>query len=137
MTKACLPLLKASVGTVLNITSNAAYTPMKCSAAYNASKGAAHILTRQLARELGQMHGITVLGIAPNKLAGTEMSIRIEKDVVRTRGWSPEYAREYQLNSLPSGEETDPKELAEFIGYILSSKQRHKFLQGCIIPYGM
>ena len=45
--------------------------PMTCSLAYNASKGAAHIMTLQLARELTKKHGITVFGIAPNKLKGT------------------------------------------------------------------
>src|SRR5512146_2249047 len=40
MTKALLPYLIQSRGTVLNIVSNAAHVPMTASLAYNASKGA-------------------------------------------------------------------------------------------------
>lgn len=136
MTKACLPLLKASRGTVLNIVSNASHMPMTSSLAYNASKGAAEIMTRQLARELTKRHGITVFGISPNKLAGTAMSKKIDEQVCRTRGWTPEFAREYQLNALLTGEETPPALVAEFVAFLLAEKARHKFLSGCVIPYG-
>ena len=102
----------------------------------NASKGAAHILTLQMARELTKKHGITVFGISPNKLKGTGMSRDIEEQVMATRGWTAEFARQYQLNSLLAGEETDPAALAEFIAFLLHNKERHKFLTGCILPYG-
>ncbi len=136
MTKALLPKLIASKGTVLNIVSNAAHMPMTCSLAYNASKGAAHIMTLQLARELTRKHGITVFGIAPNKLRDTGMSRSIDEQVVATRGWTPEYAHQYQINGLLSGEETDPEQLADFVAYLLQSKEHHKYLTGCILPYG-
>ena len=114
MSRACLPMLSKNKGTIVNIVSNAAHMPMTCSLAYNASKAAAHIMTLQLARELTKKHDITVFGIAPNK----------------------EYAQKYQLNGLLTGEETPPNQLAEFIGYLLQSKQHHKYLTGCILPYG-
>ena len=136
MTQAALPALIASTGTVLNIVSNASHMPMTTSLAYNASKGAAHIMTLQLARELSKKHGITVFGISPNKLSGTGMSRDIEEQVVRHRGWTPEYAREYQLSALLAGEETDPQTLAEFVSYLLAAKRHHKYLTGCVIPYG-
>ena len=123
-------------GTILNIVSNASHMPMTSSLAYNASKGAAAIMTKQMARELFKSHSITVFGISPNKLAGTMMSETIDKRVCELRGWTEEEARQYQLAALPAGEETDPDTLAEFIAFLLSSKQRHKFLNGCIIPYG-
>lgn len=134
MTQACLPALQAAGGTLLNIVSNAATMPMRCSAAYNASKGAALILTKQLARELSP--DITVFSVSPNKLAGTAMSRSIDEQVVKTRGWTMEKAQEYQLAGLLTGEETDPKQVAEFIGFLLSTKARHKALAGCDIPYG-
>lgn len=137
MSQACLPALIQSKGTILNIVSNAAHMPMRCSLAYNASKGAIHIMTKQLARELTSRHGITVFGVAPNRLKGTEMSAYIDKRVIETRGWTLEEAREYQEASLPAGEETPPKRVAEFIGYLLNQKQNHKFLTGCILPYGI
>lgn len=136
MTKEYLPALAARRGTILNIVSNAAHVPMTGSLAYNASKAAAHIMTLQLARELMPRHGITVFGIAPNKLAGTGMSRYIEEQVPIQRGWTPEQAREYQLKALPAGEETDVQTLAEFIGFLLSTKRRHKYLHGTVIPYG-
>ena len=136
MTQALLPQLRASKGTVVNIVSNAANMPMRCSAAYNASKGAALILTKQLARELAS-DGITVFSVSPNKLAGTGMSNDIDEQVMKTRGWTREEAQKYQLAGLLTGEETDPVTLAEFIAFLLSSKQRHKYLAGCDIAYGL
>jgi NAD(P)-dependent dehydrogenase (short-subunit alcohol dehydrogenase family) len=136
MSKWAYPELRKTKGTILNIVSNASHMPMTGSAAYNASKGAAHILTLQLARELGRKDGITVFGISPNKLRGTGMSRDIEQQVVKVRGWTPEYAAKYQLDSLLAGEETSPATLAEFIAFLLSSKQRHKYLAGCVLDYG-
>jgi NAD(P)-dependent dehydrogenase (short-subunit alcohol dehydrogenase family) len=136
MTQWALPRLAASKGTVLNIVSNASHMPMTTSLAYNASKGAAHIMTLQLAHELGPKFGITVFGISPNKLAGTEMSADIERQVVELRCWTPEFARQYQLKALPAGEETDPIQLAFHIAYLLNNKGNHKFLAKTVIPYG-
>jgi NAD(P)-dependent dehydrogenase (short-subunit alcohol dehydrogenase family) len=135
VTQACLPWLRG--GTVLNIVSNASHMPMTSSLAYNASKGAAEIMTKQMSRELIKTHNITVFGISPNKLKNTGMSAYIDNKVQELRGWTAEEARNYQLASLPAGEETDPETLAEFIAFILSSKQRHKYFAGCIIPYGL
>lgn len=134
MTQAFLPMLRESGGTVVNVVSNAATMPMRCSAAYNASKGAAKILTAQLARELSP--DVTVFSLSPNKLAGTGMSDSIDQQVVRTRGWTMQQAQEYQLAGLLAGEETPPELVAEFLGFLLSSKERHKFLTGCDVPYG-
>jgi NAD(P)-dependent dehydrogenase (short-subunit alcohol dehydrogenase family) len=137
MVQTNLTALSKARGTVLNIVSNASHIPMRGSAAYNASKAAAHILTLQMARELYSRHGITVFGISPNRLAGTAMSQQIDAQVVQQRGWTLEEARRYQLASLPTGEETDPRALAEFVGFLLSTKRRHQYLHGCILPYGV
>lgn len=134
MTQAALPLLRESRGTVLNIVSNAARVPMRCSAAYNASKGAAAMLTKQLARELSP--DITVFSVSPNKLEGTSMSRYIESRVPETRGWTPEQAHDYQLGSLLPGAETPPRQVAEFIAYLLKDKEHHRYLAGCDIQYG-
>lgn len=135
VTRALLPLLRG--GTVLNIVSNASHMPMTSSLAYNASKGAAEIMTRQMSRELIKTHGITVFGISPNKLKNTAMSSYIDDRVCQLRGWTPDQARNYQLANLPAGEETDPETLAEFICFLLSSKERHRYLAGTVIPYGL
>ena len=135
MTQACLPHLLQNNGTVVNIVSNAAHMPMRCSLAYNASKGAALIMTKQLARELTPQ-GITVFSISPNKLAGTGMSNSIDQQVMKTRGWTLEKTQEYQKAGLLTGEETPVYRVAEFIAFLLSTKERHKYLSGCDIPYG-
>ena len=136
MTQALLGRLIESRGVVLNIVSNASHMPMTCSAAYNASKGAAAILTKQMARELTRKYGITVFSISPNKLSGTNMSREIDAQVCETRGWSMEQAREYQLASLLWGEETPAANVAELAAWLLHDRDRHKFLSGCDIPYG-
>lgn len=122
--------------TILNIVSNASHMPMTGSLAYNASKGAAHIMTLQLARELMSTHGITVFGLSPAKMSGTQMSEYIDGVVPGMRGWSEQYAREYQLKNLLLGEEIEPELPAELIVWLLSKYSRHKHLAGCIIPYG-
>jgi len=136
MSKACLPFLAKTKGTIVNVVSNAAHMPMTCSLAYNASKGAAHIMTLQLARELTKKWGITVFGIAPNKLKGTGMSEAIDEQVVATRGWTKEQAVAYQLQGLLAGEETPPESVADFLAYLLRNKDNHRFLTGTVIPYG-
>lgn len=137
MSQACLPMLIKSKGTILNIVSNAAHMPMTSSICYNASKGAALIMTKQMARELTKRWGITVFSVSPNKLRDTEMSRQIDSEVVRTRGWSMEEAQRYQLAGLLTGEETDPKAVADFIAFLLQDKEHHKYLSGCDLPYGL
>lgn len=136
MAQKFMPDLVANKGTIVNIISNASHMPMTASIAYNASKGAAHIMTQQLARELAPT-GVTVFGVSPNKMANTGMSRYIEGAVPIVRGWTKEFAFNYQQKSILCGEETDPAEVADFITYLLSEKKRHKYLTGCVIPYGV
>ena len=95
------------------------------------------MMTIQMAHECHRRKlPVTVFGIAPGKLEGTPMSGYIEGRVVETRGWTPEYAAQYQLQSLKAGAETKPETLADYISYLLSRKERHSQLAGCILPYG-
>ena len=123
-------------GTVLNILSTAARVPMTASLAYQASKAAAWAMTEQLARELMPRHGISVFGISPNKLACTGMSLQVDERVKKVRGWDDAYMKKYSNTNICCGEETDVKTLSEFIVFLLSEKRRHKYLAGCILPYG-
>jgi len=138
VTQACLPLMRRTgedgFRTVCNVVSNASHVPMRTSLAYNASKGAAHIMTLQLARELSPE--FTVFGLSPNKLAGTGMSRSIEAQTMRLRGWTAEQAADYQRKALLAGEETDPEAVAELLAWLLLEKRRHTYLTGCILPYG-
>lgn len=136
MTKAYLTELTQAKGTVLNIISTAAHVPMRASSAYNASKAAAHMLTLQMARELGDMNGITVFGVSPARIAGTNMSAMVDREVARVRGWTPEEVQQRQRAASPIGEEIPAKAVGDFIGWLLAEKDRHRFFHGCIIPYG-
>ena len=129
-------LNKREGGTVLNILSTAARVPMTASLAYQASKAAAWAMTEQLARELMPRHGISVFGISPNKLACTGMSLQVDERVKKVRGWDDAYMKKYSNTNICCGEETDVKTLSEFIVFLLSEKRRHKYLAGCILPYG-
>lgn len=129
------PALRAAQGVVVNIVSNAATTPMRASAAYNASKGAAKILSAQMAREM-IADGVTVLSVSPNKLKNTGMSADIDEQVQRVRGWSKKKAQEYQLAGLLTGEETDPNTVAEYVAWLLADRERTRPLAGCDIPFG-
>ena len=136
LTQHFLPWLKESKGVVINITSNAAHIPMTSSLAYNASKAAADMVTKQMAHELTPRHGITVFGIAPNKLRGTEMSKQIEENVCAIRGWTSEYAAEYQKKALMKGLETEPSAIADYIVFLLSDERNYTHMSGTIIPFG-
>jgi NAD(P)-dependent dehydrogenase (short-subunit alcohol dehydrogenase family) len=117
---------------ICNVISNAAHIPMTHSLAYNASKAAQEMITRQMARELKEY---SIFGVNPNKLAGTPMSRQIEKQVLKLRGWTKEEARKYQLAALPAGKETPPESLARFI-VDLMDPIHHPYITGCIFPYG-
>lgn len=128
-------LLMSEHPTVINIVSNAAHMPMTSSLCYNASKAAGLMITRQMAHELTPKHGFTVFSISPNKLAGTEMSKAIEDNVCKVRGWTPEFAAEYQKKALMHGQETKPEAIATFIANILAS-DNYRYMSGTDIPFG-
>ena len=129
-------LHKLHGGTICNILSAASTWPMTNSLAYAASKGAATSMTLVMARELSKSHGITVFGVAPNRIADTGISRSVDKQVGQMRGLTAEEVTKRQAMALPAGEETPVDTVAEFIAFLLSSKERHKYLHGCIIPYG-
>lgn len=133
-TKTLLPHIRSG-GLIINIVSNAAHVPMTCSLAYNASKGAALIMTKQMARELKKTHNLTIFSVSPNRMCGTKMSDYIDEAVCRVRGWTPEHARAYQKAALPSGKETPRDVVADFIVGIIESGN-YEYLNGCDLPFG-
>lgn len=123
-------------GTICNIVSNASHIPMTHSIAYNASKAAAAIMTRQMAKELWQTHNITVFGVSPNKMKDTRMTKEVDVRVAELRKETSQQSKNYQLTKLLTGVETDPDVVAEFICWLLAEERRHKYLAGCIMEYG-
>ena len=133
-TRELLPMLHG--GTICNIVSDAAHRPMTYSLPYNASKAAALMMTKQMARELKKTHDITVFSVSPNRMKCTGMSASVDKQVAKLRGWTDEEVMRKQSEGLASGMETDPAMVAEFVAFLLSKKERHIYLNGCDMQYG-
>ena len=141
LVQALLPWLKPLPpnrlpGIVCNIVSNAAYTPMSFSLAYNVSKAGLDMVTRQLAHELTPQYGITIFGLAPHRMRGTQMPLRIDEQVFELRGWTAEEAKAYQMKTLLNGEEADPKAVAQAIVWLCSHRDICKTLTGSVLRWG-
>lgn len=124
-------------GTVVNMSSNASHMPMRCSLAYNMSKAALTMATKQMARELTKPNDMVIFSISPNKLKDTGMSNITDNHVPELRGWTKEEADQMQNNAILNGKQTDPRQLAHFIAYLLTDRTRHEMMSGCDIPYGV
>lgn len=124
-------LPKGSV--ICNIVSDAAYKPMRHSAAYNMSKAALAIATQQMARELTKPHHLTIFGVCPGKMFGTTMSAYIDKQVEQVRGWTKREAMEYFTANSVTGRESAPESLADTIHHLCVSATS-RTLSGAMIP---
>lgn len=111
-------------GTICNIISSAATQPMTYSLPYNASKAAAAMMTRQMAKELTPGHGITVFGISPGWMEGTAMTEATDKRLMELRGLVPPIDR------------IRPYLVAEFVAWLLARRERNLYLNGSILEYG-
>lgn len=132
-----LPSLEKTKGTVLNIISMGAHKAFRTSLSYNVSKAALKMANAQLARELTPKFGVTIFGISPNELDGTGMTLDNFPEICRIRGWTPEQAEEYRVESSgQAADKTDPRVLAKFIAYLLHKKENHKHLTGVDLYYG-
>lgn len=134
MVQQLLPQLHG--GLIANVVSNASHVPMTASVAYNASKGAAHIMTLQMARELHKSHDIAVMGFSPAKVKGTRMSQYIDKRVPVVRGWTKDYSRKYQTNALVAGKEIPVRLAAEVLWFMVNDRERAEHFSGTVVPYG-
>lgn len=121
VTKAVLPFMRPELGTVLNVTSDAAWRPMRHSLAYNASKAALDMATRQMARELTKPYKLTIVGVRPGKMSGTGMSSYIEEQVCKLRGWSPEEAKDYAAMNSVTGLELPATVMASHVYNLVTS----------------
>lgn len=132
--RACLPSLKAKQGVVCNITSTAAHRAMRYSLAYNASKAAAEMMTKQLARELIDQD-VVVFGVSPNKVRGTGMSAQADREAAALRGTVAGLeAAEQRATQLLAREEPTASEVAAFVARLVVFYSVQ--LAGCIYQYG-
>lgn len=99
------------------VSSDAAENPMRGSLAYCVSKAALNMAIRVMARELAPRWRVN--GVAPGMVEGTPMTRYIDETIPVFRGWTPEYAREYERSSVPSGRRATIEEIAETIRWVL------------------
>ncbi len=110
MTAACLPLLRASKGVVVNAGTGAATTPMEGWTGYCTSKAAARMLTQMMALELGP-EGIQsfFIGIPP-----TDTKMQAE---IRLAGLNP-------ISKIPQSSLVHPDVPASVIAWLCSDAAR-------------
>lgn len=104
---------------VVAITSDAAWRPMRTSIAYCASKAALEMAVKVASRELAP-DGWRVNGVAPGKVAGTDMTDYVDKRVLELRGWTPDYAYDYERKSSAIGRPVTKVEVAEVVWSVLN-----------------
>jgi NAD(P)-dependent dehydrogenase (short-subunit alcohol dehydrogenase family) len=110
------------------VSSDAAHIPMRGSIAYCASKAALDAAVRVAARELAPH--CRVNAVAPGMVDDTVMSAYIDKAIPEFRGWSQEYAREYEKQNTPTGRRATLAEVAETIVWVLTGPEQ---MTGAII----
>ncbi|WLW40883.1 hypothetical protein GNAINCEL_00101 [Serratia phage KKP 3709] len=135
MTQALLKGIVEAKGFVLNIVSNAAHIPMTSSLAYNASKAAALMITKQMAHELTPKFGIACSPSARTSCVAPACLSRLKITSVRRAAGHRNFAAEYQKKALMHGLETEPQAIADYIVHLLDTGN-WKFMSGTDIPFG-
>jgi NAD(P)-dependent dehydrogenase (short-subunit alcohol dehydrogenase family) len=98
---------------IVAVTSDAARIAMRGSIAYCASKAALSHAIRCAARELAPTWRVN--GVAPGIIADTPMTAAIDRRIPSLRGWTPEYAAEYEKSMIPMRRRGRPDEVARVI----------------------
>jgi NAD(P)-dependent dehydrogenase (short-subunit alcohol dehydrogenase family) len=96
------------------IGSDAARIPMRGSTAYNASKAAAVFAVKNMARELAG-EGWRINMVSPAMVSDTPMTDYIDNTVPEFRGWSGEYARDYEMMGSPMRRRITKLEVAHVV----------------------
>lgn len=111
------------------VTSDAAINPMRGSTAYCASKAAANQVVRCLAREWGA-EGFRVNAVAPGMVADTPMTQRMDQTIPEFRGWSPEFAAQYEGQQLGGRGRITKAEVVDAIWFLLRGPE---YVNGVIL----
>lgn len=96
---------------IVAVSSDAATRPMRTSLMYCSSKAALSMAVRCAARELAS-EGYRINSVSPGKVADTGMTGYVDSVVPGLRGWTKEYAYEYELGSSPLGRFLTKREVA-------------------------
>lgn len=121
-------LFPGARGRAVQVVSDAAHTPMRNSLAYCASKAAAEMSVRVLARELFPQW--VVVGVNPGVVDETGMSDSVDAKVREMRGWTPEEAEAYEKKTSVLGRRVRKEEVADLLWYALCGPEA---LNGSII----
>lgn len=121
---------KSDEVSVVAIVSDAATTAMRHSIAYASSKAALAHAIRCGARELATV-GVRVNGVAPSTVADTPMTDHLDRDIPRSRGWTPQEAKDYELSLVPMKRRCTKIEVAQLVIDVLNGPE---FMTGAVIP---
>ncbi len=125
VTQACLPLLLAAHGSIVNIGSVAGMVGIKQRFAYCASKGAVHAMTRQLAVDYPRE--LRVNAIAP----GTVQTPFVEGYLEKYHKHEKDTIREQLIARQPIGRLGTPEDVASMVRYLVSNEA--SFMNGSIL----
>ncbi len=103
---------------IVAVSSDAAWRPMRTSAVYCASKAALEMVIRVASREYAPK-GWRINGVAPGKVEDTPMTEYVDVRVLELRGWTPEFAEQYEVGSTPLGRKVTKEEVAAVIEAVL------------------
>ncbi len=125
MTKACLPSLKESRGSIINVSSTLAKLPILGASIYAATKGAMESFNRAMALELGAS-GVRVNCIAP-ALVRSEIYLADGMDEQGFAKMMEEFGAKYLL-----GRVGEPEDVAELAAFLVS--ERAGWMTGAVLP---
>lgn len=126
VTRAALPLLLASRGSIVNMGSVAGYVGVKQRFAYCASKGAVIAITRQLAVDYPKE--LRVNCIAP----GTVDTPFVEAYLEKYHTHEKDKVRAELIARQPIGRLGTPQDIASLVRYLCS--QEAEFINGAVLP---
>jgi len=120
--KAVLPQMrKQKSGTVINVTSIAAYMGLPFRGIYSASKGALELVTEALSMEV-KSFGIKVVNVAPGDFETNIASGRYHTPVFENSAYKEKYAENLALMDSHVSSGMDPKLMAKAICQIVEKK---------------
>ncbi|MBW5259296.1 SDR family NAD(P)-dependent oxidoreductase [Streptomyces poriferorum] len=149
LSQAALPLLEASGGVIVNVSTSIGQRAWPGSSVYAATKTALELLTRSWAVELAP-RGIRVVAVAPGAMLTRSWAVELAPRGIRVvavapgaiatpigkhQGLTPEQLtalREWQLAHTPLGRVGEPGEVAHAILHLASPDA--SFITGVILP---